>query len=258
MLFYLLIASLSGWAFWQVDTLPESATLLGAVVVSAPAALLAWITRTVTGTGALAGLACALLIYAGAYLGGTLVLGVALVLTVVSTQVGRARKQAPGLTEDGDGRREIANVLANCWVGALAAFLSESSEAWRGETALLMFITAIAAGASDSVASEIGKAYGGTARAFPTFRRVTAGTPGAITMLGTSAGIVAAAIIAWPAVLMWLTTWSRVPLIVASCTVAAFVESLLATWFERAGKIDNHTLNFINTATAALLIGLLA
>jgi uncharacterized membrane protein len=80
-----------------------------------------------------------------------------------------------------------------------------------------------------------------------------AGTPGAVTIGGTLAGIAAAAMIVLPAALMWLIPWTFLIPIVVACTVAAFVESALATGFEKDGVLDNHTMNFLNTAVAAAL-----
>jgi uncharacterized protein (TIGR00297 family) len=227
--------------------------LLGGVLVSAPVALLAWRARALTFGGAAAGFFCAVAIYLGAYLAGIAVLGVALLLTVVSTRLGRKRQVARGLADEAGGRRGARNVLANCAVGAIAGLLAAFSAQWSGEAGSLMLVTAIAAGASDTVASEVGEAFGGRPRAFPTFRSVSPGTPGAVTLVGTLAGVVAAAIIAAPAVILWLLPADRIPLIVAACTAGAFVESALATRFESRGVLDNNALNVLNTACAAAL-----
>jgi uncharacterized protein (TIGR00297 family) len=224
--------------------------LLGGVLVSAPLALLAWRVRALTFGGAAAGFACAVAIYLGAYLAGIAVVGAALLLTILSSRIGRTRTVALSIAEE-RGQRGPGNVLANCLVGAIGGLLAALSTAWSGEAGAIMIVTGIAAGASDTVASEVGKAFGGQLRAFPSFRAVPTGTPGAVSVAGTVAGIVAAAIIAWPAVVLWLLPSDRVPLIVAACTLGSFIESALATRFEAAGTLDNDTLNFVNTACAA-------
>lgn len=227
--------------------------LLGALVVSVPAALIAWRLKAVTGGGAIAGFACAVAIYLGTLLAGIAVLGTALVLTAAATRVRWAHKVALGIAEDPRGRRDARSVSANCGVGAIAALLAAFSSTWSGEAGSMMVVAALAAGASDTVASEIGKAFGARPLAFPTFRRVAAGTPGAISIAGTIAGALAAAIIAWPAVVLWLLTADRVPVIVLACTVGSLVESALATIFERRGVLGNHVLNVVNTFVAAAL-----
>jgi uncharacterized protein (TIGR00297 family) len=227
--------------------------LLGALVVSVPAALIAWRLRVVTAGGAVAGFLCAAAIYIGTLLAGIAVLGTALILTASATRVRWAHKVALGIAEDPHGRRDARSVAANCGVGAIAALLAAFSDSWSGEAGSMMVVAAIAAGASDTVASEIGKAFGARPRSFPTFRRVAAGTPGAISIAGTIAGALAAAVIAWPAVVLWLLTADRVPVIVLACTVGSLVESALATRFERRGVLGNHTLNVLNTLIAAAL-----
>ena len=119
-------------------------------------------------------------------------------------------------------------------------------------------VTAVAAGASDTVASEIGRAFGGTPRAFPTGRAVHAGTPGAVSIIGTMAGIAAAFIIAAPAGMLWLITWSGVAHAVVGSTIGAFVESAVATLYGRDSETTNHVLNAVNTATAAIVATSLA
>lgn len=144
-------------------------------------------------------------------------------------------------------------MLANCLVGALGGTLTAFCSSWSGEAGSLLLVTGIAAGASDTVASEIGKAFGGQPRAFPSFRRVSPGTPGAVSVVGTAAGLISATLIAWPAISMWLLPDNRLWLVVGACTAGAFVESTLASRFESSGMLDNHTLNFLNTACAAAL-----
>jgi uncharacterized protein (TIGR00297 family) len=153
--------------------------------------------------------------------------------------------------EEHGGRRAAGNIIANCLAGTLGAGLEIFSVEWGLELAGTWFIAGIAAGASDTVASEIGLAWGGTPRAFPTGRPVPPGTPGAISGVGIVAGLSAAAIIALPAAAMWLIPWRFIPPIVIACMCGALLESALATRYEQRGVLDNNTLNFLNTAAAA-------
>ena len=229
--------------------------LLGALLVALPSAFIAWRLRAVTGGGALAGAVCAVAIYLGAYLAGIAVLGTALIVAVLATRAGARRKAALGIAEDGCAPRGVASVLANCGVGALAAVLTAFTNVLAGETGAIVIVTAIAAGASDTAASEIGKAAGARPRTFPTFRAVAPGTPGAVSAIGTIAGLAAAATIVWPAVSFWLLAPDRVLVIVLACGLGGALESTLATLLESRGSIGNHTLNVLNTATAAAIAG---
>ena len=123
--------------------------------------------------------------------------------------------------------------------------------AWGGWAGAVVLVTGLAAGASDSVASEIGKAFGGQPRLLPTFTPAPAGTPGAVTVAGTLAGIVSAALVATPAFALGLLPWAALPVVVVACTVGAVIESMLAAATEHHGILNNDLLNVVNTAAAA-------
>jgi uncharacterized protein (TIGR00297 family) len=222
--------------------------------VSAPLALLATRRGRLSAPAAVAGLVCAAIIYAAFYLAGLSVLGTALALTVAASRIGATRRQP----DPEDARRGAASIFANCGVGTLAAIAEIANLGIRTETTALWCVTAIAAGASDTVASEIGKAFGGAPRSFPTWQRTQPGTPGAVTIAGTGAGVVAALLIGMPAAAFWLLPWTSLWIVVIGCTVGAFVESALATTFERDGRWANHVLNGINTTVAAATAGMMS
>lgn len=238
---------------WIGPTDTLALDLIVGIVVSVPLALVAWKSGNITAGGALMGVFFAGVIYAGLYLAGLVVLAIALAFTLLSSRVGRARKVAHGVEEARGERRGIGNIIANCLVGTLGASLELFSFDWGLELAAAWFVAGIAAGASDTVASEIGKAWGGAPRSFPTWQQVPPGTPGAISVAGTMAGMMAAALMVVPAAAMWLIPSTFVIPIVMACTCGAFLESALATVFEADGVLDNNTLNFLNTAVAAAL-----
>lgn len=241
------------WFFYQFnwigpfDTL--AADLATGLLVSIPIALLALRVGNITIGGAITGAVFAAIIYAGFYLGGLVVLAIALALTIASSRINRSK--APRREAARGERRGVGNIIANCLVGTLGAMLEVFSFNGGSELAAVWLVAGIVAGASDTVASEVGKAWGGTPRAFPTWRAVPAGTPGAISFVGTAAGVAAATIMAAAAVAMWLIPARLVAPVVAACTVGAFAESALSTRFEADGVLDNNTLNFLNTAIAA-------
>jgi uncharacterized protein (TIGR00297 family) len=242
------------WFSSQINMLAfDPGGLAEGLVISFVIAVVAWKGGAVTTAGARIGFLFAVIVYAAAYLAGLAVLGTALVLTLVSSRLGRARKTALGIAEGREGRRGAGNIIANCLVGTCGAALALFSDAWSAELGYIMMIAGLAAGASDTVASEIGKAFGGQPRAFPSFRAAPPGTPGAVSVVGTLAGVAAAFVIAAPAVALWLVTADRLPGIVAGCTAGAFAESALASRFEATNVLDNNTLNLLNTAIAAAI-----
>jgi uncharacterized protein (TIGR00297 family) len=225
--------------------------LLVGAAVTVPCALLARRVGRVSANGAIAGVVCGAVIYAAFYLGGLGVLGVALLLTIGASRASATR--TPVDPADDDNQRGARNIIANCGLGALAAVNELVGAGSATELNALWCVTAVAAGASDTVASEIGKAFGGVPRSFPTWHRVAPGTPGAITSIGTAAGIAAAAGIALPAFVLWLLPWPAIGPVIAGCTAGAFVESATSTAFERRGYIHNNALNVLNTAASTLV-----
>jgi uncharacterized protein (TIGR00297 family) len=216
-----------------------------------PVAFVATRVGRITRAGAAAGIACGAIIYAAFYLAGVAVLGVALAVAL-----GASRRPSRAHDVDGpldDSRRGARNIIANCGIAALAAIAELADLGLRTELAALWCVAAIAAGSSDTVASELGQAYGGRPRSFPRWRPVVPGTPGGVTALGTAAGICAAAVIASPACLLWLLPWTMLVPVIVGATAGAFVESALATAFETKGLITSDVLNAINTGVAALV-----
>jgi uncharacterized protein (TIGR00297 family) len=91
-----------------------------------------------------------------------------------------------------------------------------------------------------------------------TLRRVEPGTDGAVSPLGTAAGIVTGAVVVWAG---W---WSlRLEIREASIALLAacaglFFDSLLGATVERSGWLGNDLVNFASTLFAAVVaLGLL-
>jgi uncharacterized protein (TIGR00297 family) len=123
--------------------------------------------------------------------------------------------------------------------------------------AKLAMVAALVTSASDSVASEIGKAWGRTTWVLAGLRRVRPGTSGAVSLEGTLAGIAAALALAALAVALGLMPSRWIAPVVLAATVASFVEGALGAAFEARGTLNNDALNLINSALgAALALGL--
>jgi uncharacterized protein (TIGR00297 family) len=170
----------------------------------------------------------------------------------VSTRLGLKRKSVLGIAEARGGRRGPGNAVANTGLAAFAAILAALSP--HRDAALLAMVAALAAGASDTVASEIGKAWGRRTYLFPTFTRVRPGTSGAVSLEGTGAGIVTALALATLALALGLITERGLWFVTIAATAGSFVESSLGATLEASGTLDNDMLNFINTAVSAAFV----
>jgi uncharacterized protein (TIGR00297 family) len=163
--------------------------------------------------------------------------------------MGLRRKTILGIAEAREGRRGAANAIANTGIAAGAAVMAATTYAHRG--AMIAFVAALTAGASDTIASEIGKAWGRRTWLLTPLRRVQPGTSGAISIEGTAAGLLGAFALAGAAANLGLVpAWTILP-IVAGATIGAFVESTLGATLEANGVLNNDVLNFINTGVAA-------
>jgi len=224
----------------------ETAIALGANGALAWAGLLA---GTVTATGALAGLAIGTVILLG---GGWAAWGVLLATFVtasVCTRIGAAGKTAAGIAEPRGGRRGPGNAIANTGLAAWACLLAIGMT--DPSLALLACVAALATAGSDTVASEIGKAYGRTTVQVTSLQRVPRGTVGAVSLEGTVAGIVSAAGLAAIGAWWGLVPWAAVPVVSAAASVASLIEGALGATLETRGILNNDTLNFVNAAIGA-------
>jgi uncharacterized protein (TIGR00297 family) len=256
-------------AYPLVERFP--AFVLGAFGISMLFALAVFGLRAATAPGAACGaMVCFLLtIWTGSYLGSLLRTGLTplillFLLTFASTRMGRQRKTKAGLAEERKGRN-AAQVIAN--LGVSAAFSSLMSIGvllgWLPRTTSMHLIGAVALAAlaeatADTVSSEIGQAFGGHPILLTTLRRVEPGTDGAISLMGTAAGIAAGAVIVlagWWA--LWLGIREASIALAAGCA-GLFFDSLLGATVERRGWLGNDLVNFTSTLfSAALALGLL-
>lgn len=236
-------------ASWAAARVALPPTLAYAVLVNVPIAALGWRAGTVTASGAVVGAAIGMAVFAGAGPAGWALLFVSFLFATVSTRLGLKRKRVLGIAEVRGGRRGPGNAVANTGLGAFAAVLAALSP--HREGALLVMTAALVAGASDTVASEIGKAWGARTYLFPMMTRVRPGTSGAVSLEGTGAGVVAALALAAIAMALGLITESGLWFVAIAATVGSFVESSLGATLEASGTLDNDMLNFINTAVSA-------
>jgi uncharacterized protein (TIGR00297 family) len=253
------VPAAAGGVMWTLSLVDAAgaAALAGAAAANAAAALgvnavvawLGWKARTVNASGALAGAVIGAAVVVGAGWEGWVLLVATFAAATATSRVGLRRKTQLGIAEARQGRRGAGNAIANTGVAAVAALLAVATAS--RDQALLAFAAALTAGGSDTVASEIGKAFGRATFMVPSLRPAAPGTPGAVSAIGTAAGLagaIALAALAW--VLGIIDGRGFVP-VVAGATAAAFAESALGATLEAPGIVNNDVLNFLNTLIAA-------
>ena len=255
------VTATAGGVLWLVSLTSED--LLRAVVAGLPTTLavavagnvvvaaLGYAARTVTVPGAVVGALLGTTIAVCAGWGGWLLLLLTFALAVVTSRLGLERKLRLGIAEERGGRRGAGNAIANTGVATIAATAAVLT--YARDPATVAFVTALAAGGSDTVASEIGKAWGRRTYLVTTARRVPPGTPGAVSLEGTIAGILGALALGLAGWSVGLIPLVSTTVVVAAATAGALVESALGATLEPRGVLNNDMLNFINTAVAALV-----
>ena len=220
-----------------------------AIGVNAITGWLGYRARTVSRSGAIAGALIGSIIYAAGGGAAWALLLVVFLAASLTSRLGLARKEQLGIAEERGGRRGAGNAIANVGVAAAAAIAAVTTP--YAPASMIALVAALAAGGSDTVASEIGKAWGRSTFLVTTLSSVKPGTPGAMSLEGTAAGLVAAFALATAAVALGLIPPSATFAIVVAATAGALVESALGATLEGPGILNNDMLNFINTAVAA-------
>jgi uncharacterized protein (TIGR00297 family) len=234
-----------------VDLAPVLArdAAIGAAV-NAALAIAAYAARGVDRSGALCGWCLGVALYAFAGWRGFTLLLLFFVLGTASTKIGYGKKALLGIAQEKGGRRGAKNAIANTGAGVIFAFLAVATP--HHALFVLALAAAFATAAADTVSSEIGQAYGRTTYLVTNFRRVPAGSEGAVSLEGTLAGIAASAVPAAFAAAAALITWRGAAVVVAAAFVGTTFESFLGATLERGNAIDNEVVNLANTLAGGL------
>ncbi|XP_060188636.1 protein VTE6, chloroplastic isoform X2 [Lycium barbarum] len=160
---------------------------------------------------------------------GFLLVATYFVIGTAATKVKMAQKEAQGVAEKKKGRRGPGSVIGSSAAGCVCAFLSINGVGGEAFTHLwvLAFVASFCTKLSDTVSSEIGKAYGKTTYLVTNFKVVPRGTEGAVSAEGTIAGLLASVLLAFVG---YVTGQINVPgaaICVIAAQIANFGESLI-------------------------------
>ncbi len=228
--------------------------------------VLVWALRAATPAAAMCGsMVCLLVTLGTAGLGRTIFasalspLATLFVTTFAATRAGRSHKIQRGLAESRRGRN-AAQVVANlgaaaltvvaCVLGGMQGLGPGAGINFASRALPVLLLAALCEATADTVSSEIGQAFGGKPVMVTSLRRVPAGTDGAVTVLGTVAGVMGAAIVA--AVGMWGMGmgWKQALIGLLGGVAGLVFDSLLGATVERRGWMGNDLVNFSSTVFA--------
>jgi uncharacterized protein (TIGR00297 family) len=256
---------------WGEQNVREHILLVETVGISVAFAGLVLALRAATVAGAFCGgMICFLLVNGTASSRYTIVrsglapLGLLFVLTFLATRAGRRVKAQAGLAEKRHGRSS-AQVIANLSIAGLAVsglgFKLVMGggvccgggyyKVWVWLAMMLMCLAAMVEATADTVSSEIGQAFGGRPVMLVGLRWVDVGTDGAVTLVGSGAGVVAGGLVATLGV--WALRLSALDgvIVFLAGICGLFFDSLLGATVERRGWLGNDLVNFFSTVFAA-------
>jgi uncharacterized protein (TIGR00297 family) len=228
-----------------------------ALGVNACVAAVALLTRTVSRSGAAAGLAVGTLVYIGVDWRGYALLVAFFIAGSLATKHRYAEKAARGIEEKRGGARGARNALAKGVVAVACAVLHLVT----GHPLFVIgYASAIATALADTTSSELGKVYGKHPVLITTLRRVPPGTEGAVSVEGTLLGIAASAAIAALALALGVVdAWPAAGIVVAAAFVGTTVESVLGAAVQGLRGMSNEVVNvFLTLVGAGVGIGLRA
>jgi len=244
---------------WQT-AIPQ---LVPAVGLSVAFAFVAWGLRAVTAGAALTGVFLTIILCVAAGPGALFPILIVFLLTLISTRIGRRKKERLGTGERRHGRGAL-QILANVGASALCAapliYVSHSIHSATHVRHILLAgaSAALAEAAGDTVSSELGQAFGSSPWLITTWRKIAPGQDGGITPIGTFFSLCAILMVCvsceWARLLVPQFYWT----VFAAAFLGTIVDSFLGATLERPDRLGNNAVNFSSTAfAAALAIGVL-
>jgi len=225
--------------------------LILAVAVNLVFALIALRLKSASRSGAALGFVLGTLVYLAWGWKSFLILFVFFLLGSAATRLGYAQKLARGVAEHRGGARSWREALANVGPGAFFAVLVITTH--HQSAFLTALVASFAEAAGDTVSSEIGQWLAADAYLITSFRRVRAGQNGALSLVGSAAGLLAAAAIVALAWGLGLLNAGGAEVALMAAAAGNLADSLLGASIEQRGLITNGVVNFAATALAGAL-----
>ena len=223
------------------------------LVVNAAVAILALKMRSIDRLGALAAVVIGTLITAGTGLSGFALMAAFFVIGSSVTRLGYRIKLSRGIAQEKGGARGWRNALANGGVPAVLALMAGMSSDATRELFTLAYAASVATAAADTCSSEVGKAYGRRTLLITTLRPVAPGTEGAVSLEGTLGGAVGGALVAFLGAGLGLYDFAVGALVATAGLLGSLAESVIGTFAEKRGFLNNDQLNALNTAIGAAI-----
>ncbi len=248
------VGALALWVLFSISS-PEArpaAPWLHAIGANLAAAVAARGLGWLSWRGTVLAVAYGLVVYLALGPVGFLTLALFLVLASSATRLGFQYKTRLKIAQANRGRRGVSNILSNGFVALALATVSF----WLHDPVIrVAYCASIATAAFDTVATEIGQWLGRRPYSPVYLRAVAVGTPGAVSLEGTAAGMGAGLAVAlFPAAAGWLP-WSATPVIWLGALAGSLLESVLASLHRYNFPFADEALNLHSTLFGAFTAG---
>jgi uncharacterized protein (TIGR00297 family) len=224
--------------------------LISGLTVSSIISLLAYLSKMVSLSGMLSGALIGISIYTFLGYQGFLILFFLFLSGSLATRFRYREKKGKGIAQGRGGRRSAKEVLANCSLGALLAFLARTTD--YSELFTLAFLGSFAAATADTLSSELGQIYGKNPRLITNFKPVPRGTDGAVSLPGTILGVLGGLSIGLIAYSLKLINLEKIWIVGLAGFIGTTVDSILGATLEQKKLINNEGVNFLSTFSGAL------
>ena len=186
----------------------------------------AWKSKSLTKSGMIGAMLVGSVIYIGFSWQGLFLLGCFFVTSNLWGRIKSKQKESLHDLLKKQDQRDIIQVFANGGIPASIAIISLVNPGDFIEYTIL-FSIALAAANSDTWASEIGTLSKGQPRMLLTFKKVERGTSGAVSILGTIAGLAGSCFIALTAVFLFDLSFSHLIIICMFGFLGNIIDTLL-------------------------------
>ena len=223
-----------------------------AIILSLVLSAVAWKTGMLTGHGGIAAAAVLLVIGVLGGLDWLLMLVVFALVGFIVTKIAFSKKKDKGVQEGTSGERGWKNIVGVALAPAIISILNFTIPGHH-DLMSVVYLSTITVAASDTVASEIGVRDART-WLITTFEKVTAGTNGGISVLGSAVSFVAALAVA---VLGWVILFRDLSWLLLIPAFAGMAGNLLDSLFGATIE-DRYITKYTNNFVTGLLGGLIA
>jgi uncharacterized protein (TIGR00297 family) len=215
-------------------------------------------------SGALAGVLSGLLMILFGGIGWFVLLLVFFVLGTVFTKYKYAYKVDIGAAQKNDGSRSYRNVFGNCLIplifvvayGGIGSFELPYIGNVDKSIFIIGYLGSMATATADTLASEIGSTYKSQPRLITTFKKVKAGTDGAVSVLGEAAalfGAVAIGAVAIPLGVVGPDIYVAFTLAVLGGFLGTNIDSVLGATLQQRKLLTNEGVNLFATMIGGII-----